>query len=245
MERNLSPDWEDVNAYADALAGRDYDVDTRLRLLLSSVTMGRSDWKAMELETGVKAEKWRQFARGSTKASVELVEAISLRWPQYAFWLVTGVSDEKHGHHAPNLIHSFPNWNDALEYQDEPARRVSSYEKTTEYFRLAARLARKVWSAGPPRTQMRHSVLEKDKTSKLRTADKQFDRDFRLLNVLQELKEDEFLQDNPHLEINEEFRSDALKDLDAAMAQASKPPTGKASPKMKVSKPSSKKPKND
>lgn len=217
MNRNLAPEWEDVNGYASALEGRDYDLDTRLRLLLLTATGGQSNWKAMELETGVKAEKWRQFAKGATKASVELAEATAHRWPQYAFWLLTGVSDEKHGHHAPHLFWRYPNYDDEDEFQDEQKRQASNYEKTIEYFRLAAKLARRVWAAGHPRTQMSSSILGKDKTSMLRKTDKHFDRESTLLHTLAKLKDDEFLQNNSHLQINEEVAEDRERNPEDAL----------------------------
>lgn len=78
-------------------------VDDRLRLLLQQLTGGKADWKQLEERTGVSAEKWRNFHRGQTKASVEMLERTSQCWPEYAFWLVTGVSDWQHGHSQPNM----------------------------------------------------------------------------------------------------------------------------------------------
>ena len=85
-------------------------IDGRLKILIDHITEGTNrSWKALEDETNVKAEKWRQFHRGTTKASGEMVEAVAKRWPDYAYWLACGDTEPERGHIAPaNLEISFP-----------------------------------------------------------------------------------------------------------------------------------------
>lgn len=79
----------------------DYTTEGRLRQVIQRVTNGKTDWKNLEEQTGVPAEKWRNFHRGQTKVSVEMIEAVATKWPQYAFWLVTGINDFMYGHTQP------------------------------------------------------------------------------------------------------------------------------------------------
>ena len=70
MERNIATPDDDVNKQVDALAGRPYTLDTRMRLLVSAVTNGKHSWAYLAAETGIAAERWRQFGRGSAVDSV-------------------------------------------------------------------------------------------------------------------------------------------------------------------------------
>ena len=85
-----------------------YNVEMRMRLLIQSISGRKADWKYLEGLTGVKADKWRYFNSEITKPSVEMLEALFTAFPQYAFWLATGVSDEDAGHSAPQNNLSFP-----------------------------------------------------------------------------------------------------------------------------------------
>lgn len=77
-----------------------WNIDVRLRLLVASVLSTRNDWKQLELLTGVGAEKWRQWHRGTTNPSIFMIESVCRAWPQYAFWLTTGLTDPYFGHRS-------------------------------------------------------------------------------------------------------------------------------------------------
>lgn len=85
-------------------------IDGRLKLIIDNATRTTNNsWKALETETGIKAEKWRQFHRGSTKASGEMIEAVAKNWPDFAFWLACGDTEPERGHVAPpNVASSYP-----------------------------------------------------------------------------------------------------------------------------------------
>lgn len=195
MTRKISTHSEPVKAPDQPLPSQTYDAETRLLLLIGYVTTSKSDWKGMERETGIPAERWRQFMRGSTKASVQMLEAVAQRWPQYAFWLLTGISDERHGHHPPHARWSFPALDDDSEH--DQTTETNFYEKTSEYFRLACRLARLVWAYGDQNEPF-NTGASTDKLSKAKRADKRIDADFLLLTTLAELKDREFAANNAH-----------------------------------------------
>lgn len=211
MTKNLSSPSETDSSLVDF---SHYNIDTRLKLLLMCITDSKNDWKALERETGINAEKWRQFRRGATKASTSMLDAVGKTWPQYAFWLMTGVSDERHGHHPPHRIWAFPNFDPHQEREVTKRGIQDNYEKTTSYFIQAARLATELWPLGGPYDSFNalgkieeESIVGKPAVGieikgKWRTAkqtNKRLAADLELLQTLGSLKEREFLMNNPTL----------------------------------------------
>jgi hypothetical protein len=80
----------------------------RLRLAIESEVPAHRRFKDLEEKTSINAGTWRQFFGGRQRATVEMISAICERWPQYAFWIATGVSDAEYGHIAPTKS-GFPN----------------------------------------------------------------------------------------------------------------------------------------
>lgn len=70
-------------------------------------------WLMLEKETGVRASKWRHLAANQQKATAEMIQAVARRWPCYAFWLTTGITDIANGHHAPRAAVTFPEFANA------------------------------------------------------------------------------------------------------------------------------------
>lgn len=60
-------------------------------------------FKELEELTGVKGRTWINISTGKQKANHEHIEALGKAFPQYAYWLVTGETDEAHGHTSPVL----------------------------------------------------------------------------------------------------------------------------------------------
>ncbi len=60
-------------------------------------------FKHFEELTGISAQKWQNLGQGKQRANDEMLEAIGRVFPQYAYWLVTGKTDEAHGHVSPIL----------------------------------------------------------------------------------------------------------------------------------------------
>lgn len=78
----------------------------RMKTLVGLKTTELKKYKEMEELTGITAASWRSWWNRGGPPSGEMVEAVSAIWPEYAFWLVTGIDDYKHGHHAPTLHES-------------------------------------------------------------------------------------------------------------------------------------------
>lgn len=78
-------------------------ITERMKALVSSQTTEVKKYKELEEMTGITAASWRSWWNRGGPPSGEMIEAIGTIWPEYAFWLVTGIDDYKHGHHAPDL----------------------------------------------------------------------------------------------------------------------------------------------
>ncbi|MFY3858114.1 hypothetical protein ACOTH4_28345 [Achromobacter xylosoxidans] len=115
-----------------------YDIEVRMRLLINEVLHEKKDWKGLEQLTGVKSVKWRHFHSEVTKASLEMLEALFRTYPEYAFWLATGISDEDAGHLAP-LKHEFP----GRPIEDHPT--FARQAATSAYFRDCQQAADLTW----------------------------------------------------------------------------------------------------
>ena len=75
----------------------------RILEIIERETDSHRKFKQFEELTGVSATKWQNLGQGKQRANDEMIEAIGNRWPQYAYWLVTGKTDEEHGHTSPIL----------------------------------------------------------------------------------------------------------------------------------------------
>jgi hypothetical protein len=79
----------------------DYSITDRLVAIIDAQTLEARRFKALEELSGIAAVSWRKaYLRGQRPTS-EMLEALAKTWPQYAFWLVTGITDPDYGHVAP------------------------------------------------------------------------------------------------------------------------------------------------
>jgi hypothetical protein len=77
------------------------DIDARLRLLVCAVTPEKRRFPTLEEKTSVKENTWRTWwVKGKTPGGA-LIEGAARAWPEYAFWLVSGLTDGEYGHGRP------------------------------------------------------------------------------------------------------------------------------------------------
>jgi hypothetical protein len=63
------------------------------------VSTSRRWQKYLEEETGIVAQQWKNVSLLKQRPTAYMLEALARRWPQYAFWLLTGFEDVgAHGH---------------------------------------------------------------------------------------------------------------------------------------------------
>ncbi|WP_150790750.1 hypothetical protein [Pandoraea iniqua] len=75
----------------------------RIIEIIDTVVPTHRRFKALEELSGVRAQTWRSIYEGRQRATEEAFLALCKHWPQYAFWLGTGMTDEDHGHSSPVL----------------------------------------------------------------------------------------------------------------------------------------------
>lgn len=75
-------------------------ITERLKILVNSKTTELKKYKELEELTRITAASWRSWWNRGGTPSGEMVEAVCTIWPECAFWLVTGIDDYTHGHHA-------------------------------------------------------------------------------------------------------------------------------------------------
>ncbi len=104
---------------------------------------------------------------------------------------------------------AFPNLNPDKEYEETKTGKYSNYEKTTTYFKSASKLAAELWPLGEPReafngalklNQSSKEIETGGKWGKAKEVNKHLAADLNLLLALGDLKDKEFLSNNPYLE---------------------------------------------
>lgn len=82
-------------------------IGERLRAIVENCTKETRRFKDLEEKSVVSAEAWRSFWNGKQRPSAEMIEAVAQLWPEYAFWLATGIDDTGFGHRTPSKF-EFP-----------------------------------------------------------------------------------------------------------------------------------------
>ncbi len=80
-----------------------YTITDRIIELIDCSTDPQRKFSEFEEITGIKRQTWQNVANKRQKANEDLLEVIGRIWPQYAYWLMTGNTDEKNGHTSPVL----------------------------------------------------------------------------------------------------------------------------------------------
>lgn len=75
----------------------------RIMQIIDAVVPVHRRFKALEELSGVRAQTWRSIYEGRQRATEQAILALCKHWPKYAYWLVTGTTDEDHGHSSPIL----------------------------------------------------------------------------------------------------------------------------------------------
>lgn len=131
-------------------------IQTRLRAAIETVTDERGRFAELEKLTKVSANSWKSFWHGRQRPTCDMIEAICARWPHYAFWIATGITDAKYGH---------VNERGEANY---PEKRRARRKKAEEYLEQAA--AMRVWKAhceGNPDASDGDGVMERNDAVRL------------------------------------------------------------------------------
>jgi hypothetical protein len=77
------------------------NLSDRLQAVVVETTPEYRRFKQLENLTNVQADTWKSWFHGRQRPTAEMIEAAGKAWPEYAFWLTTGISDPAYGHIAP------------------------------------------------------------------------------------------------------------------------------------------------
>lgn len=80
------------------------DIIDRVISIIRTSVSERRRLKELEEETGIPAGSWKNVWSRQQRPTAHMIEALARRWPHYAFWLVTGITDEANGHTAPPVV---------------------------------------------------------------------------------------------------------------------------------------------
>ncbi|WP_409031366.1 hypothetical protein [Janthinobacterium sp. CG_23.3] len=80
------------------------NLSQRLKLIVENMTPASRRFVALEEATQINAKTWQTWWSRGGRASADMVESAGKAWPQYAFWLVTGIDDFAHGHSSPEYL---------------------------------------------------------------------------------------------------------------------------------------------
>jgi len=72
----------------------------RIRKLRENLGFDRT---MFEEQTGIKAKTWANVENGLQKANEEHIKAIVEKWPEYAYWLTTGLTLPEAGQISPDI----------------------------------------------------------------------------------------------------------------------------------------------
>jgi hypothetical protein len=78
-------------------------IAARLKLLVLAQTPEKKRFPILEGLTDVSENTWRTWWKRGGTPSGTLVEGVGKAWPEYAFWLTTGLTDVEYGHRMPEL----------------------------------------------------------------------------------------------------------------------------------------------
>lgn len=83
-------------------------IQERLKSVIEKTTDERGRFAELEKLTQISANSWKSFWHGRQRPTCDMIAAVCERWPKFAFWLATGITDAKHGHVDSDGAASFP-----------------------------------------------------------------------------------------------------------------------------------------
>lgn len=111
----------------------------RFRKLIHANIDSSHRWAMLEAQTGIPATSWQKAFTLKQRPTAEMLEAIARIWPTNAFWLITGLTDAKHGHVAC-----------AVGTADSffPERQYATRKAAQQYFEHACNMYLRVYKDG-------------------------------------------------------------------------------------------------
>ncbi len=83
------------------MSSNEVGISARVREVIEAKTAEKGRVKELEALTGIAASSWKNFLNGQQKATIAMAEKVSQAFPEMAFWIATGISDDQYGHVTP------------------------------------------------------------------------------------------------------------------------------------------------
>lgn len=80
----------------------------RLVSLITALVPEKGRFRSLASKSQLTEDAWRGMWYDRQRASVYMIEFAAREWPQHAFWLATGITDQRAGHSAPPGVDPFP-----------------------------------------------------------------------------------------------------------------------------------------
>lgn len=94
-------------------------IEDRVILVLTKDGEPYGYWQYLERESGITAQRWRGVISRKQRPTTDMIEWVCLTWPEFAFWIATGITDVANGHSAPHIAMTFPERLGTSSLQDE------------------------------------------------------------------------------------------------------------------------------
>lgn len=127
-------------------------------------------WKELETLTGIPAANWLAAVRNKQRPTADMIEALARAWPQYAFWMVTGVTDARYGHVSADTYGQLKGDGRAV----YPELNDGAVASTAAYLKLNVRLHAAKYESTPYLTpeelealEKRHAQLDRERLSQI------------------------------------------------------------------------------
>lgn len=72
----------------------------RFQAVIRHHTTDTRRWTELEKLSEIPAASWNRAFSGKQRPTADMLQTIARLWPEYIFWLMTGVTDAEHGHVA-------------------------------------------------------------------------------------------------------------------------------------------------
>jgi hypothetical protein len=138
---------------------------------------GSRRWATLEGHTGIPAASWQRAYNMKQRPTAEMLEAVARIWPANAFWLVTGITDAKHGHVACSVGNA-----DAF----FPERHFATRRAALTYFELASDMYLRIYKDEKPMSEeqtaeceMRLLMLERSRDEEAATLSRAEENDLQ------------------------------------------------------------------
>lgn len=74
----------------------------RFRQLIEAKVPEDRRFRYLAEVSGIGFESWRKAFNGGQRPTAEMLEFLGQTWPEHAFWLTTGCTDNRNGHCSPD-----------------------------------------------------------------------------------------------------------------------------------------------